>query len=149
MGEGRCRMGVGLVLGFDGGGVPQDGAGIWVGGHPFTPSDTPHPQRRRPSTQGITILLDPSKTQQIQKLAVSGWGWEGWLIRVLCRSTWSLSTTACLFHPSIHPSIHPQLRDPCLRNFPGEPLTSPEVVLMLALVSLYASFMFFAQVGDV
>ncbi|GBF89446.1 hypothetical protein Rsub_02018 [Raphidocelis subcapitata] len=37
------------------------------------------------------------------------------------------------------------MRDPSLRNFPGEPLTSPEVVLMLALASLYSSFMFFAQ----
>lgn len=39
------------------------------------------------------------------------------------------------------------MRDPMLRAFPGDPLTSPEVVLMLALASLYASFMFFSQVG--
>ena len=32
-----------------------------------------------------------------------------------------------------------------LRNFGGEGLTSPEVVLMSAMVALYSSFMFFAQ----
>lgn len=44
---------------------------------------------------------------------------------------------------------HTQLRDPILRHFPGESLTSPEVVLMSALVALYISFMFFAQVSVV
>lgn len=58
------------------------------------------------ATAGITILLDPSKTQRIQQLAI---------------------------------------KDPILRHFPGDPLSIPEVVLLLALGTLYASFLCFGQ----
>ncbi|KAI8469753.1 MAG: hypothetical protein J3K34DRAFT_422718 [Monoraphidium minutum] len=58
------------------------------------------------ATAGITILLEPSKTQRMSDLA---------------------------------------MRDPILSNFPGNPLTRPEYVIMCALVSLYASFVCFGM----
>jgi hypothetical protein len=48
-------------------------------------------------------------------------------------------------NPNTHTHTITQLRDPVLRHYPGEPLSSPQAVLMCALVSLYSSFMFFAQ----
>lgn len=58
------------------------------------------------ATAGITILLEPSKTQRIKDLA---------------------------------------LRDPILSHFPGETLSRPEIVIMCALLSLYASFVCFGM----
>jgi hypothetical protein len=110
-----------------------------------------------PPATGITILLDPQKTNQIQKLAVGAppTGGGGSKRGHAAGAGHARPAPAPAPPPAPHachrtptpPPWRPQLQDPCLRSLPGDPLTTPQVVLMLALVSLYSSFMFFAQVG--